>query len=128
MERIESAMLAMKLVWYNEHREELLPYYQQQLAKRDLNDILRMKTSTRRTWLYHLKIATEEWEKRKYSRKENQRVITEYLPMTSVRQRKSRKKEIERQAHAYAAKRVLRQEDGQRRIDRIFKAVEKSTK
>jgi len=122
--RIESEVVVEKLYWYNQHRHELLPAEQQLLARRNLHEILRLKSSTRKAWLSHLEIVTAAWEQRKYQRGENQRTLAESWAMEEV-PRPPRRLDIAQAAAEYAEKRVLKREQNQPRIDTIFHRVER---
>ncbi len=121
--RIESARMAEKLVWYNMHRHELLPAEQKVLAERNLQEILRMRSATRRAWLHHLEIVTEAWEKRKYHRENNQRTLAEFFDLQIPRP--PRRRNIAKEANEYADRKVLRREQNQPLIDNIFPRVDR---
>eukprot|EP00984_Skeletonema_dohrnii_P012112 scaffold4870_cov75-Skeletonema_dohrnii-CCMP3373.AAC.4 len=125
-DRLRNARLAEKLVWYHQHRHELLPYHQQTLAK-DPQTIKKMRPATRRAFEHHLDVAVREWENRKHNRESNQRSMTEYMdapvPQSTRRQGGDKVKEANRQA----GRRVLICEQKQPRIDTIFKRVGRPT-
>ena len=74
--------LTTLLVWYNEHKHEILPVYQLPLAKRSVDDIQRMTLATKKEWVRHLEVAITAWEKIKDSHNEKQHTMIEYLTNT----------------------------------------------
>ena len=125
--RVENAHLASQLEWYNAHRHEILPAHQQELAKHNSDDIMRMKLSTRRAWLRHLEIAIEDWEKRRYHREAKQQTLDGYIA-TATTETKPKIRDVVHEARTQASGVILIRESRQPEIDKIFKKVKEQSK
>ena len=75
----EDDQLARRLIWYIQHKREVLSIYDQPLARFDTSSIHRMRPYQRREWIRHLDIAKAAYEKEKFQLERNQPVITRYL-------------------------------------------------
>ena len=125
--RVENAHLASQLEWYNAHRHEILPAHQQELAKHNSDDIMRMKLSTRRAWLRHLEIAIEDWEKRRYHGEAKQQTLDGYI-VTATTETKPKTRDVVHEARTQASGVILIRESRQPEIDKIFKKVKEQSK
>ena len=134
LERIESERLKHQLIWYNQHRHEILPIYQQPLAEHSVEEISRMQPATRRAWINILEMAVSELrdrpsreEIRQQNEENRQRTITDFVDVQPQVQSRPRRRNIAREAREQANRVILYREQMQPRIDSIFKPVEQST-
>ena len=58
-----SSRLTTLLLWYNEHRQEILPAYLQPIAERSIDNIHKMSSKAKKEWIYHLETASAAWRK-----------------------------------------------------------------
>ena len=75
----EESGLAESLVWYAQHKHEVLAAFDHHLARFDAADIHRMPRRVKREWKRHLDAARNAFNKEKRQRGLNQNVITRYL-------------------------------------------------
>ncbi len=81
------AKLDALLLWYRRHQEEVLPYHQQYLRRYStVDDITKLRQSTKRAWINHLKVAAAEWKKDRDCRREGSQLITRFFPPISRKQ------------------------------------------
>ena len=79
VDEAESAKLAESLVWYTQHKDDVLPIYDRHLVRFDASDIHRMSNRVKREWMRHLCAARRAFQHERMQRKKNQAVITRYL-------------------------------------------------
>lgn len=65
------------LLWYRRHQAEVLPYHHQYLRRYStVNDITRLNSKTKRSWLRHLQVAAAVWKSNSEARLEGLQPIT----------------------------------------------------
>ena len=79
VDEAESAKLAESLVWYTQHKDDVLPIYDRHLVRFDASDIHRMSNRVKREWMRHLCAARRAFQHERMQRQKNQAVITRYL-------------------------------------------------
>ncbi len=123
---MESELLKRKLVWYCQHRHELLPIHQQQLANLQLHEIIWMRPATRRSWLHHIEAAATAWVHNKNIQSSNQQSILDFITSTDPEPKPPPPppRNIVEEARVHADRGVLRQEQNQPRIRNIFNPAE----
>ena len=71
--------LAARIVWYVEHRYELLAHHDQFLAEIDLTRLSRMRREMKQRWIQHLDIAKRAWEVEREQKTTKQHVLTKFF-------------------------------------------------
>ena len=73
---VDDERLSARIIWYVEHRHELVNYQDQFLAEIDLSRLSRMRRETKRRWIHNLDIARNAWEVEREQKSKNQQVLT----------------------------------------------------
>lgn len=60
---VKDAKLSADIVWYVEHRRDVLSYHDQFLAGMDLSRLHRMRLKTKKKWMYHLTKARDAYDR-----------------------------------------------------------------
>ena len=76
---VDDERLAARIVWYVEHRYELLDHHDQFLAEIDLTRLSGMRRETKRRWIQHLDIAKRAWEVERGQKTTKQQVLTKFF-------------------------------------------------
>ena len=76
---VEQERMAERMIWYSQHREEILSSHDQFLAEFDVATISRMPKAIKRVWVRHLDSVRHAFEIERRQRASNQHVITRYL-------------------------------------------------
>ena len=76
--------LTAKIVWYVDHRHELMYHHDQFLAEIDLTRLSRMRRGTKRRWIHNLDIAKRAWEVEREQKSKNQQVLTRFFGRREV--------------------------------------------
>ena len=71
--------LSARIVWYVEHRHELVNYQDQFLAEIDLSRLSGMRRETKRRWINNLDIARNAWEVDQEQKRKNQQVLMRFF-------------------------------------------------
>ena len=115
-----SSRLTTLLLWYNEHRQEILPAYLQPIAERSIDNIHKMSSKAKKEWIYHLETASAAWRKtKKYHEEGKQRTMIEYLTLP-IRVQKQHSRNAVLEAREHAERMQLKLEENQKKIDEVF--------
>ena len=71
--------LSARIVWYVEHRHEMVDHHDQFLMEIDLTRLSGMRREMKRKWIYHLNIARRAWEIEREQKNKHQQVITRFF-------------------------------------------------
>ena len=71
--------LSVRIVWYVDHRQELMNYHDQFLVGIDLSRLSRMRQETKRKWINNLDTAENAWEIEREQRRKNQQVLIRFF-------------------------------------------------
>jgi hypothetical protein len=114
-----SSRLTTLLLWYNEHRQEILLAYLQPIAERSIDNIHKMSSKAKKEWIYHLETASAAWKKTKKYHEGKQRTMIEYLTLP-IRVQKQHSRNAVLEAREHAERMQLKLEINQKKIDEVF--------
>ena len=63
--------MSARIVWYVDHRHELVNYHDQFLAEIDLTRLSGMRRETKRKWIHNLDISKNVWKIEREQRSKN---------------------------------------------------------
>lgn len=75
----EDGELKRSLIWYMQHKREILSIYDHDLIRFNISDLHTMSCRTKREWKRHLDTAREAWVQEKDNLANSQQVITRFL-------------------------------------------------
>ena len=76
---MEDRALAEKLMWYLDHRRDVLSHHDAFLARVDASTLHRVRLETKREWIRRLDVARDAYTNELKQRANSQNVITRYL-------------------------------------------------
>ena len=76
---VDDERLSARIVWYVDHRHELLQHHDQFLAEIDLTRLSGMRRETKRKWISNLDTAKRAWEIEREQKGKNQQVLTRFF-------------------------------------------------
>ena len=76
---VEEEVTAEKILWFVQHRDELLSYHDQFLADFDIAELHWIPRKQKRAWLKHLEIARQAHERETGLKQSHQNSIMRYL-------------------------------------------------
>ncbi|KAL7551610.1 hypothetical protein ACHAWF_018082 [Thalassiosira exigua] len=82
----EDDRLSALILWYIQHKRDVLSIYDQALAPLDAATVYRMRPIQRREWIRHLDTAKAAYDKEQFQLERNQPVITRYLERKDKRE------------------------------------------
>ena len=77
---VKSAELSAEILWYIQHRQDVLSYEDQFLAGMDTSRLHRLHTKTKKKWLHHLRKAKAAYDRERRQVAKGQNVIETYFP------------------------------------------------
>ena len=76
--------LTARIVWYVDHRHELMNHHDQFLVEIDLTILSRARRETKQRWIHHLDITKRAWEVEREQKSKNQQVLTRFFGRREV--------------------------------------------
>ena len=75
----ENQRLADRMLWYMQHKNDVLAHHDRYLAKYDMIVVQRLQGRTKREWVRQLDIARAAYEREKFQKTQNQRTLHSYF-------------------------------------------------
>lgn len=80
----DDSQLTNALIWYLQHKNEVVSIYDQRLLQFDISDLQTMSRRTKREWKRHLDIARDAWTQEKTQLARSQQVITRFIQPRNI--------------------------------------------
>ena len=80
----EDHRLTARIVWYVDHRHELVDHRDRFLVEIDLTRLGRIRRETKRRWIHHLDIAKQAWEVEREQKSKNQQVLIKFFERREI--------------------------------------------